>query len=883
MYSLGATLFRILTGESIFRPEGMPQHLDLIQAGVIPDLGGRLSHVPRPLSEICRKALSIPLHDRYPTAIALARDVEHFLRDEPISLRRESFREQTVRWLRRHPQLTASVGGATVVILAAALTGAFILEQKNSQLLAASENLQTANQSLTESNDELQKAIERAETNNIRAMKALKSLTEFALPLFRNRRSVFTDAEETLLRKVVQQYREFAEIEVTSPETRYIRAMGLMNCGALHLSLRQPAEALTMLTQARDGFLQITEPPHDAPARRGLAEVHVLLGDCRLQEGNHQEAANSYEASIAGFDECLARAAKAEMTDLTIRRIGVINQLVVMTPLGPMTHTGQQRLAVLLQEAEKSLTEIMKTDEDNTEAAVALLDTLGSMKLALLKVSNNDAPSAVESKTLLAVFERMHSLASAVLKREPTHPRAQLHLAQSLRSLAQAHTSGSAALSDTTDPVPVLTRAIDVLTSLTGRFPNETEITAELSHALADRAAVFKTLGRSDLASADQERSVRFRADSVALNAAGHNAASQLYNQDLQLARRRADSGHLTEAAAMFEDLLADMRIGLQDRPAQYLEQVLAETLREQADVLTKLRDHAAAERSLREAIPLFVAELGDRQADISSVRNVTGSLFMRNRLAGVYQDHARLLRQMKRFDDAKTALGEVRKYIRPLTETAERSLYSLERNAEFLQELGFVESGLGNFRAAEQAFSEEIPLRTSQTQLRPNSFSLWMRLGGAHCNRAIQLRKAGDTEASLPEFESAIRVLTENRSRDPKGSANLQFLANSHMNYAVALEEFERETEALTQFDTLIQLQPARDWSFPTQLAHARCLVKLQPENGIARVLALCRLTSREDFDRQALAKLCETAAQLSTNSDEQATLREKAEEFRQ
>ena len=55
-----------------------------------------------------------------------------------------------------------------------------------------------------------------------------------------------------------------------------------------------------------------------------------------------------------------------------------------------------------------------------------------------------------------------------------------------------------------------------------------------------------------------------------------------------------------------------------------------------------------------------------------------------------------------------------------------------------------------------------------------------------------------------------------------------------------------------------------------------------LQPENGIANVLRPCQLTSRADFDRQALAELCGTATQPSTKPDEQAALRARAEDFR-
>src|SRR5262249_52088632 len=42
-------------------------------------------HIPRGLEAVCLKALAPQPGDRYPTALALTEEVEHWLADEPLS------------------------------------------------------------------------------------------------------------------------------------------------------------------------------------------------------------------------------------------------------------------------------------------------------------------------------------------------------------------------------------------------------------------------------------------------------------------------------------------------------------------------------------------------------------------------------------------------------------------------------------------------------------------------------------------------------------------------------------------------------------------------------------------------------------------------------
>ena len=80
-----------------------------------------VADVERPLEAICMKAMALKQADRYPSAAALAEDVQRFLAGEPVSAYRENWWERSKRWARRHSKaLTRSAAAALLIAVAAA-------------------------------------------------------------------------------------------------------------------------------------------------------------------------------------------------------------------------------------------------------------------------------------------------------------------------------------------------------------------------------------------------------------------------------------------------------------------------------------------------------------------------------------------------------------------------------------------------------------------------------------------------------------------------------------------------------------------------------------------------------------------------------------------
>ncbi len=119
IYSLGATLYELLTLEPVFTGRDRQELLRQI-AFEEPRPPRRLNKaIPVELETIVLKALEKNPADRYATAQELADDLRRFLEDKPVHAKRPSLAQRVRKWGRRH----RSVVGATIAVLLLAVVG----------------------------------------------------------------------------------------------------------------------------------------------------------------------------------------------------------------------------------------------------------------------------------------------------------------------------------------------------------------------------------------------------------------------------------------------------------------------------------------------------------------------------------------------------------------------------------------------------------------------------------------------------------------------------------------------------------------------------------------------------------------------------------------
>jgi serine/threonine-protein kinase len=148
VYSLGATLYCLLTGRPPFHEHNLHVLLDKVRDGDFPRPRQLSRAVPAPLEAICLKAMALRAEERYPTAQALAGDVEHWLADEPVSAYREPLTARLGRWARHHRTLVAGWAGllVTAVVALGVTTALVSREQRETakQRRLAEDNFRTA-------------------------------------------------------------------------------------------------------------------------------------------------------------------------------------------------------------------------------------------------------------------------------------------------------------------------------------------------------------------------------------------------------------------------------------------------------------------------------------------------------------------------------------------------------------------------------------------------------------------------------------------------------------------------------------------------------------------------------------------------------------------
>jgi tetratricopeptide (TPR) repeat protein/tRNA A-37 threonylcarbamoyl transferase component Bud32 len=112
IYSLGATLYALLTGQAPFREGDAGDVLQKVRTGDFLPPRRINADIPAPLEAICLKAMAVDPGNRYASCAGLAEDVEHWLADEPVQAYPEPWTTRIRRWLDRHRIAVAAAGTA---------------------------------------------------------------------------------------------------------------------------------------------------------------------------------------------------------------------------------------------------------------------------------------------------------------------------------------------------------------------------------------------------------------------------------------------------------------------------------------------------------------------------------------------------------------------------------------------------------------------------------------------------------------------------------------------------------------------------------------------------------------------------------------------------
>jgi serine/threonine protein kinase/WD40 repeat protein len=155
VYGLGVTLYELLTLRPAFADPNKGKLIDKVlhEVPVPPrQLDGR---IPRDLETVVLKCLAKEPGERYPSAEAVAEDLQRFLADRPIRARRSSAAERAWRWCRRNPAVATLAATVFVVLAVAAVGGLWLSHSRGQALTMAMEKEREAKEKERETNQRL--------------------------------------------------------------------------------------------------------------------------------------------------------------------------------------------------------------------------------------------------------------------------------------------------------------------------------------------------------------------------------------------------------------------------------------------------------------------------------------------------------------------------------------------------------------------------------------------------------------------------------------------------------------------------------------------------------------------------------------------------------
>jgi hypothetical protein len=114
IYSLGAIFYQLLAGRPPFEPTNFAEALAQIKEEHPARPRSVAPGIPTDLETICLKCIEKEPQRRYPSALALAEDLDRWVRHEPIQARPVTDWERFCKWTRRHP-LISTLSAAVIV------------------------------------------------------------------------------------------------------------------------------------------------------------------------------------------------------------------------------------------------------------------------------------------------------------------------------------------------------------------------------------------------------------------------------------------------------------------------------------------------------------------------------------------------------------------------------------------------------------------------------------------------------------------------------------------------------------------------------------------------------------------------------------------------
>ena len=777
VYSLGATLYNLLTGLPPFEDGDVRSVLKAVREGIFSPPRRLERSVDPALEAVCLKAMALRPGDRYASARALAEDVERWMADEPVSARRDPFPERARRWMRRR-KTAVSAAAAGVLMAVAGLTAVLAVQSKSNAELSAK-------------NAELERANGRERARFALAMKAIGAFHRGVSEDVLLREKAFTTLRNKLLGGALDFYRELeGDLKgQADPASRQALGAAVYELGELSARIGRKDEALAAHRQALAIRRSLVEGT--AGEGRALADVgRSLVAIARVER--ETRPVNEVEAVFRQAIDLLGYPARRDPGDLDVsgaladayNGLGRLLSRTARKAEARDAYALAKRLRVAALDAPAADT------PSGRERRLSARRELGQTENWLGQVLNamGDAPGSFEA------FRRGREIRRGLAEDYPDRPEFQAELAASENTIANllGRTAGG-----TAEAAASFERALQARTKLVDDFPAVLRFQEDLQRTCHDDALFLfgngqtaKALGLYDravamieaLAAADREvglyqselaATVSDRAE--VLYATGRTDEA-IAGYERSRAIEAALAGRFPEVEAYRRNLaLSHLALG----------RMLAETLRtrEALDALTSARGRFRALAADNPGAPDFRHNAA--RADLM--------------LGILLSDHGRPADALGPLQSARDALKAL------ADKDATVTTYRLDL-ASALEALGTLLSRQGKADDALGAFRDALTIEEGLVRDDPEGTAPRAALASTLDKTAVLLAERGPIEPALAGHGKAFPLWEMLVKEEPDVPDYARGLAESHAALGEVLDRDRRDGPALDAFNKALR-----------------------------------------------------------------------------
>jgi serine/threonine-protein kinase len=723
IYSLGATLYHILSGQPPFGGGDAQAALERAARAEFARPRQLKPWIPQALEAVCLKALAQRAEDRYGTAQELAADVDRWLADEPVSAYREPLTVRLRRWGRRHRLLVSGGVVALLVSVVALAVGLTAVEAEQRQTAWERDRAIGAEK-------QARQHLARAEKNLALARKAVGDCFGVAKDHPLLQREEMKAVKKLLLETALPFYQNFQAQRPNDPGTEEDLADQFFQVGYITSELGREEEALNAFDQARARCeVLVATQPKVLQHRYNLAAALNHMGRLLWERGRRDQALQAHRQALNHQRQLVRARPENDQWQAAVN--------CTLGDLAGLLASGGDRAGGL-----KALREVLRTQRKLADAHPKVITYQVTLAQALHGVSKLLAADGQTAKAI-PMLRQARTIQTRLIKVE--RERAQQHasrLAETLNWLSLLLVREG----QRPEAMQIRQETLDLLEALVKAQPDSDDHRFDLAGCLSNFAQLLAAEGKTEEAEKKYRRALDLLRPLVQRQPGVTRFAEYLSNVLTNLGTLLREEEPISEALAAYTEARALMEALHQaDRRSARFRQGLALTLTNRSDLLLRAGQKDEAVQSCRRAVGLLRELIKEVPGDPEYSAALVGTL---NGLGLAQASKGERQFALKSHTEAETIL-------RQLLSTPNASPIRAVLAAT-LERIALLHAEEGNLPKAIEGYTRTCELAQSLRKAEPKDPSHQYRLAHASLELGVLHARRNDLDKARLAFTRA-------------------------------------------------------------------------------------------------------------------------------